>query len=379
MRLILCILSAVALAVCAAAISNHARAAFPGLNGKIVFVSDRDGGNLEIYVMNADGSDQTRLTSNSAVDREPAWSPDGTQIVFWSNRDGDREIYKMNADGSSQTRLTYNSASDRSPSWTSDGKILFDRAPGNGLQCATGSDIYIMNVDGSNQMNLSNQAIDCVASASPTGRISFASDRDGDFELYTMNPDGSGVTQITHNPAFDFWPNWSPDGARIAFLRDEGGGDNDVYVVNADGTGELRLTNTPTRVEFSPAWSPQGDKIVFDGCFNYPSCISQIYTISPTGAGEMPLTSIGNNSKPDWQPTPPPPPPPPPPPERCVVPKVIGLRLGRARSRIRARHCSVGRVRRTRSRRVGRVISQSPKPRAVRRRGFPVKLVVGRR
>src|SRR5207247_2169605 len=106
----------------AAAISNQARGAFPGLNGKIVFVSDRDGGNLEIYVMNADGSNQTRLTNNPAVDREPAWSPDGTQIVFWSNRDGDREIYKMNADGSSQTRLTYNSASDRSPSWTSDGK-----------------------------------------------------------------------------------------------------------------------------------------------------------------------------------------------------------------------------------------------------------------
>jgi hypothetical protein len=75
----------------------------------------------------------------------------------------------------------------------------------------------------------------------------------------------------------------------------------------------------------------------------------------------------------------PPPPPPPPPAVRCVVPRVIGMTLRRAKSRIRAKHCSLGRVRRARSRRVGRVIAQTPRPGAVRARGTKVKLVIGRR
>lgn len=91
-------------------------ASFPGVNGKIVFFSDRDG-NYEIYVMNADGSSQTRLTNNPAADYLPDWSPDGSKIAFTSSRDGNAEIYVMNADGSSQTRLTNNGALDWSPDW----------------------------------------------------------------------------------------------------------------------------------------------------------------------------------------------------------------------------------------------------------------------
>ncbi|MBD0326251.1 MAG: PD40 domain-containing protein, partial [Pyrinomonadaceae bacterium] len=81
-------------------------------NGKIAFSTTRDG-NSEIYVMNPDGSGQTRLTFNAALDADPAWSPDGTRLVFVSTRDGNEEIYVMNADGSSQTRLTTNTALDR--------------------------------------------------------------------------------------------------------------------------------------------------------------------------------------------------------------------------------------------------------------------------
>jgi len=84
---------------------------------KIAFVSDRDG-NWEIYVMNADGSEQKRLTNNHAYDWFPSWSPDGKKIVFTSVRDGNWEIYVMNVDGSEQTNLTNNPASDYSPSWS---------------------------------------------------------------------------------------------------------------------------------------------------------------------------------------------------------------------------------------------------------------------
>ena len=85
--------------------------------GKIAFSSYPDGGSGEIYVMNADGSNQTRLTNNSAWDVEPCFSPDGTKIAFVSDRDGNSEIYVMNAAGSNQTNITNNPALDRSPSW----------------------------------------------------------------------------------------------------------------------------------------------------------------------------------------------------------------------------------------------------------------------
>ena len=84
--------------------------------GRIVFDSGRDG-NWEIYVMNADGSGQTRLTNNTAPDWKPCFSTDGSKIAFSSIRGGNEEIYVMNADGSAQTRLTNNPANDDVPNW----------------------------------------------------------------------------------------------------------------------------------------------------------------------------------------------------------------------------------------------------------------------
>ena len=124
---------------------NTARAAYPGGNGKIAFVSGRDGNN-EIYVMNADGTDQTRLTDNPAYDSGPSWSPDGTKIAFDTDRDGNREVYVMNADGTNLINITNHPASDHHPDWSPDGtKILFaSNDAGNG-------DIFVMNF---NQRNM---------------------------------------------------------------------------------------------------------------------------------------------------------------------------------------------------------------------------------
>src|SRR5437763_15343189 len=89
-------------------------------NGRLVFASNRDG-NHEIYSMNADGSEQTRLTYHPAYDDEPRWSPDGTRIVFISNRVGNVELYLMDADGPNQTRLTRNPAAAGFDAWPPDG------------------------------------------------------------------------------------------------------------------------------------------------------------------------------------------------------------------------------------------------------------------
>ena len=85
--------------------------------GRIAFFSDRDG-NDEIYVMDADGSNQTRLTNNPAWDCDPAWSPDGSRIAFTSDRDGNYQVYVMNADGSGQANSTDNAGGDGWPAWS---------------------------------------------------------------------------------------------------------------------------------------------------------------------------------------------------------------------------------------------------------------------
>ena len=126
LRSVLFVICAVGVLVCAGAVTSGAHGAFPVGNGKIAFMR---GG--EIYTMNADGSAQTSIThrarSNTAdIDRDPAWSADGLQIAFSSNRDGNFDIYKMNADGSGLTQLTYNAvAPNVDPAWSSDGRIVF--------------------------------------------------------------------------------------------------------------------------------------------------------------------------------------------------------------------------------------------------------------
>src|SRR5438445_7064369 len=127
-------------------------AIFPRFNGKILFDSDRDG-NVEIYVMNADGTGQTRLTNNDAYDFYPKWSPDGSKIAFVSNRDttdGTTEVYVMDADGSNPKRLTNNAGFESSLSWSPDGnKIAFSSDMATRETSMALNDIYVMNADGS--------------------------------------------------------------------------------------------------------------------------------------------------------------------------------------------------------------------------------------
>jgi len=258
---------------------------------KIAFVSVRDG-NYEIYIMNVDGSGQTNLTNNSAIDLYPSFSPDGSKIAFESSRDGNDEIYIMNVDGSGQTRLTNNSAGDYSPSFSPDGsKIAFaSNRDGN-------NEIYIMNVDGSGQTNLTNNlATDFYPSFSPDGsKIAFSSDRDGNYEIYIMNVDGSGQTRLTNNSAFDGYPSFSPDGSKIAFSsgRDR---NYEIYIMNVDGSGQTRLTNNSANDLYS-SFSPDGSKIAFSSVRDGND---EIYIMNVDGSGQ---TNLTNNSASDFYPS----------------------------------------------------------------------------
>ena len=298
-------------------ISPPAHSTFLGENSKIAFSSDRDGNSLAIYVMNAaDGSGQTRLTYNPVdhdKDRDSRWSPDGKKIAFASSfrdvngHDLKGEIYVMNADGTNTTRLTNNIDFDRSPSWSPDGeKIAFtsDR-DGN-------TEIYVMNAaDGSGQTNISNSpAREYYPSWSPDGeKIAFTSDRDGNTEIYVMNAtDGTNTTRLTYNPALDEQSSWSPDGEKIAFTSDRDG-NTEIYVMNAtDGTNTTRLTYI-SAIDDEPRWSPDGEKIAFVSLRDQIS--TEIYVMNATDGSDVTRLTYNptTDSHPDWAPTPPPLPP----------------------------------------------------------------------
>ncbi|HEY0407830.1 MAG TPA: DUF4214 domain-containing protein [Pyrinomonadaceae bacterium] len=273
-------------------------------NGKIAFSTTRDG-NSEIYVMNSDGSSQTRLTNDPAFDGDPAWSPDGTRLLFVSTRDGNEEIYVMNADGSSQTRLTANSALDRTPAWSPDGAQIAFASNRDSAQF----DIFIMNSNGSSPVNISRGggAADYQEPDwSPDGaRIACSqafvqNNVRGPYGVLVMTASGNNQTRLTLAGNTDINPRWSPDGAKLVFTSDRTGnfGSLEIFLMNADGSNQLRLTNN-TGENSRPCWSPDGAKIAFQ---SNKGLSFDIYTMNADGGNQAALfLNSTDEFQPVWQ------------------------------------------------------------------------------
>ena len=194
-------------------------------DGNWIAFSDRRNGNSEIFVVRPDGSQLQNLTNNPAIDRGPAWSPDGRHLVFARvDPSGTVQLHLMNADGSDAHPLTARLGWEGDPRWFPDGtRILFccDRtdSPGNML------DICQIKADGSEERRvLFHRDHDVQPAVSPDGKlIAFVSHADGNDEIYVMNSDGSWLVRLTRNPAQDGWPRWSPDGKKLMFISNRGG------------------------------------------------------------------------------------------------------------------------------------------------------------
>jgi Tol biopolymer transport system component len=242
----------------------------------------------QIHSMAPDGTAQTRITYGQMDARSASLSPDGQWIVYGAEDEESVQIRISRPDGSEDRALT-NGGNDFRPAWSPDGtQILFGRVAKGSDDARHDADLYVMNADGSNVRQLTNEPSEDWAGAwSPDGSsIAFNSNRSGTFHVYVMAANGTGQVALTSGPSDDFEPVWSPDGTRLAFTSNRDGGEYGIWLVGAAGGDTTRLA-TGEGNAYMPAWSPDGSAIAFTSSRTGDF---EVFTVASTGGVPVNLT-----------------------------------------------------------------------------------------
>jgi len=273
--------------------------------GLIAFAWDRASPNedmaMDIYTIRTDGSHLTRLTDTTGFDGNPVWSPDGTMILFQSDRPGvkNTNVFVMNAAGSDQRALTDFSEGAGPARWAPDGRqIVFSGGVGGGQA------IFVMPVSGGTphqltQPNRNGGGFE--PSWSPDGStIAFSDDLPGGAAIYLMAPDGSNLRRLANLPGSMEAARWLP-GSWLAFSWFTSAG-RSAYEIRLDGTGLRRLQGSAASSWYG-ASSPDGTEIVFSRQFGLQR--EALFRANADGSAPQRITKApGTYSDPAWQPVP---------------------------------------------------------------------------
>ena len=261
----------------------------------IAFLSDRDG-NVELYVVRADGGNPLRATNTGVAESQPTWSPESDRLAYTSpDADGKPQIYWLRLSDLIPHRLQFRSESEADPAWSPTGTwIAFASldADGNSLG------LSLRNPDGVDELRIS-QSPDRSPVWSPDGKkLAFVSERDGDQEVYVLDVDERGPVgqprNVTQHPGRDFAPRWSPGGTRIVFLSDRGAS-LDILTVSDRGEEGRELTRNDIP-EVAVRWGPDG-RIVFE---SQPDERSVLFIMNADGTQQQLIAGVLARSQPDW-------------------------------------------------------------------------------
>jgi dipeptidyl aminopeptidase/acylaminoacyl peptidase len=251
------------------------------------------------------------LPNGTANEYNASISPDGTKIVFVSDRDGVPQLYLMNADGNNPVRLAMDGCLTQVPTWSPDGRSLYwERQCTGGKYAIVKGDLSygddstygayatLVNMRDLTDVNASDNRFPRV---SPDGKkVVFTSYRDGNAEIYVMNADGSNQTRLTKLPADSVHPRWSPDSKQIVFAHGPADGRYEIYLMKADGSDPSALTDSPGPRDnnFGARWSADGMQIIF---WSESDGNPELYIMNADGSGQTRLTdNPADDVSPDW-------------------------------------------------------------------------------
>ncbi|MFQ5882554.1 MAG: Tol-Pal system beta propeller repeat protein TolB [Candidatus Methylomirabilales bacterium] len=252
-------------------------------------------GATELYLMDYDGYNAVLVTGNRSINLSPRFSPNGTLLAYTSYRDGNPDLYLLNLETGQRKKVSALPGLNISPAWSPDARWLALSLSRHG-----GTNLYLMRPTGSELRRLtSGLGISVSPSFSPNGRqVVFTSDRGGSPQIYVMDVEGTNLRRLTFAGTYNASPQWSPRGDKIAFISNRGGGGFQIYLMNPDGSGAQQMTTVGSNED--PAWSPDGRHLVFT---SNRGGKKDIYVMHADGSGRRRLTRNSlSNFAPDWSP-----------------------------------------------------------------------------